>query len=123
MRKGTKLAIGACISGASVILAQGANLFGGVVSITTAAQTLTALLSLSTYKNAKQLTLKIDSGSSETIYCGGSTVTTTGANARIVLSAATDRAYTWQPGEGSVNTSGIYCVGSAAVTGYVDGVE
>lgn len=106
--------------------AVGANWFGGQATIATASATnLATALSISTTKNAKQLTIRIVPGSLNTIYCGPSTVTTVPANARVAISNATLPAYTWMPGgTSSIDPSAIYCIATTADTVvFVDGLE
>jgi hypothetical protein len=112
----------ACVA-APFLMAAG-NTFGGIGDVDTTAKTMTTLCGLSAAVNARQLTLKIDAASANTIYCGPSTVTNVPANARIQISVAGGIAYTWQPGGSNVNTGDIYCAASADNTvAYCDGVQ
>lgn len=101
------------------------NSFGGQVSVTTAAQSITTLLSLSSNKNARQLSIKIDPASSNTIYCGPSTVTNVPANARIVISNASGNSYTWGGGSSmNIGTDDIFCVATTSTTtSFIYGAE
>jgi hypothetical protein len=119
-----RLAVAAVIIFCSTALADG-NSFGGQVSVTTSAQTVTALLSLNPALNARQLSIKIDPASANTIYCGGSTVTNVPANARIAISNASSPSYTWGgSGPMMVATNDIYCVATTGTTtAFVNGVQ
>ena len=106
--------------------AVGANWFGGQATITNAAAVnLATALSISTTKNAKQLTIRIVPGSSNTIYCGSSSVTVVPAAARIAISNAGLPAYTWAPGGGSsIDPAAIWCIATTGDTvAFVDGLE
>lgn len=94
------------------------NAFGGQVSVTTSAQRLTTLLSLSANKNARQLSLRIDPASANTIYCGtSSAVTNVPANACVVLVAATTNSFTYgDAGPMTVATDDIFCVATTGTT-------
>jgi len=107
--------------------AVGANWFGGQATITNAAAVnLATALSIATTKNAKQLTIRIDPTSSNTIYCGPSTVTTVPAAGRIAISVGSGLpSYTWAPGGGSsIDPAAIWCIATTADTlAFVDGLE
>lgn len=66
---------------------------GGQISVTTSAQTLTALLATAGItpkdKHFRQIILRIDPASANTVYWGGSGVTNVPANAAGALVAAT----------------------------------
>lgn len=107
------------------LLAQGANHFGGTVTITnSAAVNLATVLGYTGTKNAKQLSIRIVPGSANTIYCGSSGVTTVPANAWVAINSATP-SYTWAPGGGSsINPASVYCIATTGDTvAYVDGLE
>ena len=100
---------------------------GGSVSVSTAAQTLTALLGLTTVtrRYPKELQVQIIPGSANTIYWGRSDVTNVPANAHGALVAATTPvriiggSYMLPLG----NTDEIYFVASAATVMLVTLVE
>ena len=125
------IALGACVAVALSLLilrgpniaATGVNTFGGQASVTTSAQSITTLLSLSPHRLARQLSIRIDPASGNTVYAGPSTVTNVPANARVVISVAGTPGYTWQPGAAVVDTDDIYLVGSGSTTVFIDGIE
>lgn len=100
---------------------------GGQVSVTTSAQTLTALLGLTSATRIyfKQLSVRINPASANTIYWGGSGVTNVPANAKGALVAATTPGFTWGPADylpvGS--TDDVYFVASGTTVMFVDIVQ
>lgn len=94
---------------------------GDQISVTTSAQTLSALLTSAGLtqkdKHYRQIDLRIDPASANTVYWGGSGVTNVPANAAGALIAATTPAYTFGPLPLPVCTADeIYLVASGGTT-------
>lgn len=93
---------------------------GGQVSVTTTAQSLTTLLSLTSATRIvfKQLSVRINPASANTIYWGGSAVTNVPANAKGALVAATTPGFTWGPADylPTGNTDDVYFVATTGTT-------
>lgn len=89
---------------------------GGQVTVTTTAQTLTALLGLTDRAFPKELSIKKDSASSNVVYLGPSTVTNVPANARIVLDSS-NGSYRFGAGDLAIlNTSDVYLCSTTGTT-------
>lgn len=112
-----------------VVHASSLGWFGGQVSCGTAATNMgTALSFTAGQKNARAMTVSIDSASANTVYFGPSTVTNVPANARGRVIAATSPNFNFGlggAGNGSaIDPTDVYCASTTgATTVYLDGHE
>lgn len=100
------------------------RVFGDQVTVTTSAQNLTTILSLTDRRFFRQLDIRLTAaGSANTVYGGRSDVTNVPANATFAINTATP-VYSYGPFEApGPNTTDIYLVASADTVVHIEGVE
>lgn len=93
-------------------------IIGGNVAVTTTAQNVTDLLSLSQAPRVKKLTVKLAKGAANVVYLGDSDVTSAGTNAHVELDA--NQSYEYFSGESHrLTTDDVYISGTEAAENIV----